>query len=96
MTKLATIQHKLKAEIEAEKYTKEDLFERYKRMLASGTAASYYVIRAADTDKLADQAVRHHIAQLIDEGRDGELTMQLRAYAVKYLVSPSEIMRKRE
>jgi hypothetical protein len=87
----------MKAEMENENVRREDLFERYSRMLQSGSSASaFHVINAAHTDKIADEAVRQHIATLIDQGRDSEMTMQLRAYAVKYLVFPIEIMRKRD
>lgn len=91
MTKTVTLQRKIKAEIEANNVQNEDRFERYKRMLAAGTAASFYVIRAADGgDNIADIAIRQHIAELIDTGRTDEMTTQLRAYAVRHLVSPTE------
>jgi hypothetical protein len=44
---------------------------------------------------MANEALRQHIAEVIDQGRDGELTTQLRAYAVRFLVNPRDIMRKR-
>jgi hypothetical protein len=77
----------MKAEMHAEEARREDLFERYSRMLQTGdTDAAFYVIQAARTDKVADAAVRLHIATLLDQGRSSELTTQLLAYAVKCLV----------
>jgi hypothetical protein len=68
----------------------------YTHALQSGhTSAILHVIEAAHQDKLANEAVRMHIADLIDQGRDDELTTQLRAYAVKYLCNPMDIMRQR-
>jgi len=71
-------------------------FMSYKRALQSGDASeTQQVINAAAyQDRLADEAVRLHIAELIDEGR--ELTAQLRAYTVMHLVNPTQIMRRRD
>lgn len=90
------LEEKIRAEIESEPARKTERTERYKRMLHSGTAATFHVVNAAHTDKLADKALREHIAELIDTGRTDEMTIQLRAYAVKYLVFPIEIMRDRK
>jgi hypothetical protein len=68
-----------------------------KALLAFGnTSEIQHVIETAHGDKLADQAVREYIAELIDQGRQQELTSQLRAYAVMCLVYPMQIMRRRD
>ena len=71
-----------------------DRTEHYRRMLRSGTTGTFRVIDAALTDRRADNALRLHIAEMIDRGE--ELTTQLRAYAVRYLVNPLDILRGRE
>jgi hypothetical protein len=71
--------------------------ENYKRALQFGDASeTQHIIDEARQNKLADLAVREHIAEMIDQGREQELTTQLRAYAIMYLVSPIEIMRHRD
>jgi hypothetical protein len=93
----SVLERTIRAEINAEPAAKIDRFERYKRLLARGDAPSVHlVINAAFRDALADQAVRQHCAELIDQGREDEMSIQLRAYAVKYLVDPVEIMRQRD
>jgi len=72
-------------------------FEGYRRALLMGSAeATLTVIEAAQENSIADMAVREHIAELIDLGRDDELSTQLRAYAVKCLVAPIDIMRRHD
>jgi hypothetical protein len=70
--------------------------ENYKRALRFGDASeAQHIIAEAGQNMLADKAVREHIAEMIDQGREQELTTQLRAYAITYLVSPMQIMRRR-
>ena len=90
------LERKIRAEIEAGPERSIERSERYKRMLKAGTTGTVYVINAAQRDELADEAVRQHIADLIDQGRESELTMQLRAYAVKNLIYPMGIMQRRD
>jgi hypothetical protein len=72
--------------------------ENYKRLLESGEAAKVQQVIAAAhyRDGLADVAMRQHIAELIDQGREQELTTQLRAYAVMHLITPMQVMRRRD
>jgi hypothetical protein len=92
----AGLERRIRAEIDAEPDRFIDRIERFKRMLGGSSAATFYVIDHAHHDRAADVAVRRHIAELMDQGREAEMTTQLRAYAVKYLVNPVEFLRRRD
>jgi hypothetical protein len=69
----------------------------YKRLLQAGNATErQQIIETAHGNALADQAVREYIAEMIDHGRQHELSSQLNAYAIMCLVHPMQIMRRRD
>jgi hypothetical protein len=91
------IAHKIRLDAQPEADRKLGRVQNYRRVLEAGDVAErQQIIDLAHSNKLADQAVREHIAAMIDQGRQQELTAQLRAYAIMCLVYPMQIMRRRD
>ena len=58
--------------------------------LHAGTLSTAHVIAAAEKNNVleADLALRQYAAEFIDQGREPELSAQVRAYAVKSVLGP--------
>jgi hypothetical protein len=65
----------------------QDFF--YEAMLGRHTLDAAKVIAWADAGHpAADRAVRRYIAEMVDQGRESELLVQVRAYIVKTMLQP--------
>jgi hypothetical protein len=65
----------------------EDFF--YEAMLGRHTLDAAKVIAWADAGHpAADRAVRRYAAEMVDQGRDSELLVQVKAYMVKAMLQP--------
>jgi hypothetical protein len=65
----------------------QDFF--YEAMLGRNTLAAATVIAWADAGHpAADRAVRRYAAEMVDQGRESELLVQVRAYIVKTMLQP--------